>query len=595
MSDIDLMIRFSSATLQFHPQLRGHGAKSRQPSAFRERMHATVVVPTEAGTVLWQSRNMRLGTCSKDSHRLVQNQHSCSSGTGRGAIAMPGNVSWLKASRLCLAHCLSCEHCNHVSLSVERGYCAWYAVCSYDSLHIPSSHTVFSGSVPKSEHAWLARAHSDPPVDAPPKPSQLQVRLDAAMRRRPLRYAQPGARGLHYRDACLQNTDHWVLAVGTSVMRIFFMRLVEEHVSIDKAPTCLPGWRFQSHGVCNSLKLGAPCVIDVRSNSSAGSMRFTFVWAFGWAQRAGLAGYRMFHYDAFNNNGGRRFSDSEAAAGHVLVGRFGAQSAEVLRQILYEASPKVPDLLLAGPDAWNLRDPLGVRASNIASFLDFLLGSHVMASGTACVWLGARQSSGRRRRQGFWQQTLAEFEQEEAQLRNVVAARRFAYLDPAFLPPCEADTEAVRMTLLSISSPGSRSCSVEDCSGYTARNGDRERCQAYGTSPCHFAGDCSGPHVYGRALSHMVHALLRSMCEEVPGDSVPLRVGTHQLPSLQNADAFEQRWKNHRRGQSASLDAVARPGNGSKPRKLALTCACWYKPRLVSRRRAVPLHNRPSP
>ena len=92
-------------------------------------------------------------------------------------------------------------------------------------------------------------------------------------------------------------------------------------------------------------------MIDVRSNSSAGSMRFTFVWAFGWAQRAGLAGYRMSHYDAFNNNGGRQFSDSEAAAGHVLVGRFGAQSAEVLRQILYEASPKVPDLLLAGPDA----------------------------------------------------------------------------------------------------------------------------------------------------------------------------------------------------------------------------------------------------
>lgn len=504
---------------------------------------------------------------------------------GQGAIVLP-NVSWLEASRLCLAHCLSCKHCHYVSLSVERGYCAWYTACKQEELQLPR-YTVFTAHVPKGEHAWLVRSPSNATDDAPPKPSRLQVRLDTAMRHRPLRDEQPGlSRGLHYREACLQQ-NRWVLAIGTSVMRIFFMRLVEEHVVIDKAPQCLPGWRYQSHGVCNSLKRGSPCMIDVRSNSSAGSMRFTFVWSFGWAQRADVAGYRMSHHNPTNKH--RQFLDSERAAGHVLVGRFGAQSAAVLSQLLYEAAPKAPDLLLVGPDAWNLRDPPGVRASNVASFLDFLLGSHIAASSTACVWLGARQSSGLYRRLGSWQQTLVEFEQEEARLRKVVAARSFVYLDPALLPPCEMDNrEAARKPLVRTSSPGSRSCADQDCSGYTNSYGERGNCPLYGRWSCHFAGECAGPHVYGRALSHLLHALLRSVCDVKPS-RVPLGDGSRQPHSLGNADAFEQRWKKRRRelNVNASLDALARPGNGSKPRKLTVTCASRHKPRHISWRGAI--------
>ena len=567
---------------------------------------SSMLVPSEAGALLWQSRNMRFGSCSQDSHLLVRKKPfpkrrrgagklsafaQCIrrvDSPGKGAIALP-NVSWIEASRLCLAHCLSCKHCNYVSLSVERGYCAWHTVCNEEALYLPRQYDVFTAHVPKSEHAWLAR-RPDPVDDAPPKPSRLQVQLDAAMRHRPLRDEQPGARGLHYREACLQKNG-WVLAIGTSVMRIFFMRLVEEHVVMNQARMCLPGWRFQSHGVCNSLKRGSPCVIDVRSNSSAGSMRFTFVWAFGWAQRVGDVGYRMSNHDAIGNKNHKQFSDSEAAAGRVLVGRFGAQSAAILKQLLHEA-PRAPDLLLVGPDAWNLRDPPGLRASNVASFLDYLLGSHLTASGTTCVWLGARQSSGHYRRIGSWQQTLAEFEQEEARLRNVVAARSFVYLDPALLPPCVDHTGSINLylhpELAATSPPGSQSCAVQDCSGYRNRIGELHNCPTYGRNSCHFAGECAGPHVYGRALSHLLHALLRSVCD-VRSNRAPLaEVDPREPPSLENAEVFEQRWKKRRRSLNASLDAVARAGNGSKPRKLAITCAPWYKPRhvFVARRRS---------
>ena len=542
---------------------------------------SSLLVPSEAGALLWQSRNMRYGSCSENSHLLVQKHkrhrragevRTCVrrvGSPGRGAIALP-NVSWLEASRLCLAHCLSCRHCNYVSLSVERGYCAWHTACNEEALYLPRQYDVFTAHVPKSGHAWLAR-RPDPVDDAPPKPSRLQVLLDAAMRHRPLRDEQPGARGLHYREACLQQ-NRWVLAIGTSVMRILFMRLVEEHVVINQAHPCLPGWRFQSHGACNSLKRGAPCVIDVRSNSSAGSMRFTFVWSFGWAQREGDVGYRMYNHDAIQDKNRKQFLDSEAAAGRVLVGRFGAQSAAILKQLIYEA-PRVPDLLLAGPDAWNLRDPPGLRLSNVASFLDFLLGSQLTASGTTCVWLGARQSSAHYRRIGPWQQTLAEFEQEEARLRSVVAARGFAYLDPALLPPC-VDPELAAAT-----PTGSKSCAVHDCADKRLKF--LRNCPAYGRDSCHFAGECAGPHVYGKALSHMLHALLRSVCGVIRSNHAPLANEPRQAPSLENAEVFEQRWKKRRRWLNASFDALARAGNGSKPRKLASTCASRYEPRRV--------------
>ena len=371
---------------------------------------------------------MRYGSCSENSHLLVQKHKRHRREAKSTPVFQAGSPQRRHGAAKCeLAPGLAPLPCALLVLQALQlrvfiggaGTALAHGV-QEEALYLPRQYDVFTAHVPKIGHGWLAR-RPDPVDDAPPKPSRLQVLLDAAMRHRPLRGEQPGDRGLHYREACLQQ-NRWVLAIGTSVMRILFMRLVEEYVVINQAHPCLPGWRFQSHGACNSLKRGAPCVIDVRSNSSAGSMRFTFVWSFGWAQREGDVGYRMYNHDAIQDKNRKQFLDSEAAAGRVLVGRFGAQSAAILKQLIYEA-PRVPDLLLAGPDAWNLRDPPGLRLSNVASFLDFLLGSQLTASGTTCVWLGARQSSAHYRRIGPWQQTLAEFEQEEARLRSVVAAR----------------------------------------------------------------------------------------------------------------------------------------------------------------------------
>ena len=82
--------------------------------------------------------------------------------------------------------------------------------------------------------------------------------------------------------------------------------------------------------------------------------------------------------------------------------------------------------------------------------------------------------------------------------------------------------------------------------------------------------------MYGKALSHSLHALLRSVCD-VRSNRAPLADDPRQPPSLENAEVFEQRWKKRRRWLNASLDALARSGNGSKPRKLAVTCAAQYE------------------
>ena len=306
---------------------------------------------------VWQS-NLRLGACHRNS-AIMRGGGSCDS-TDRGSIATPVNVSWSEVTRACVEHCLACARCNYVSMSAERGYCTWYTECKMTNLWRHGQHDAFTGHVPKQRHLWLA--HSRTAKQSDDAPTRLQERLDLELRRRPLRGALPSDAGLHRSESCLRD-GRWLLAIGTSVTRILFMRLVEEHIGMNAAEhsPCAPGWRYQRHGACDSLKRGAPCVIDVRSNSSSvgvgvsggGGVRFTFVWAYGWAQHADVPAGVLATATSLRATAASNALRSEAVGARRLVGRFAVQTAEALTQLLLE-SPRAPDVLLSGPGAWNL-------------------------------------------------------------------------------------------------------------------------------------------------------------------------------------------------------------------------------------------------
>jgi len=595
---------------------------------------------------VWQA-SLRLGACHHNS-AVLRDRGSCGSAYS-GSIATPVNVSWMEATRACVAHCLACAHCNYVSLSAERGYCAWYTECRLTNLWRHGQHDAFTGLVPK-QHRWLASSPRTKQSDSEAPAARLQELLDRELRRRPLRAALPTAAGLHRSESCLRE-GRWLLAVGTSVTRILFMRLVEEHIGLDDAvrSPCAPGWRFQHHGFCDSLKRGAPCVVDIRSNSSGdgggnsgGEARFTFVWAYGWAQHAEVPVGVLATATSLKATAESNALRSEAFGAQRLVGRFAVQTAEALRQLLREA-PRAPDVLLSGPGAWNLRDPPGVRLATVGAFLDFVLGCLASAGmrrgATTAVWLGAQQTDARWRQHGAWRQSAAELAADEARLQRVAASRGFATVDASLLPPCETATAAAdaaarkraaecelrprpmphpaaaniaaRAAAAAAAAAGAAAerkparcvrrgerrttlCSEEDC---TDRARDHlPRCAAYGARACDFTGGCAGPHVFGAALSHVAHALLRGVCAAMGRVTHGRGRDTHRpvqppppdAPSLADG-AFEARWRRamQRQQRNVSFDArapprsAARGGGGgagagaraARRRPLALVCA----------------------
>ena len=114
----------------------------------------------------------------------------------------------------------------------------------------------------------------------------------------------------------------WILAVGDSVLRIFFANLLERLSGRHPAQLalCFPDWRVHRHGQCNPNAANMPCVLDLRTATGA---RLTFVWSFGDGNWKSLRSGRA------------------------------ATAALALQTILADAAPRTPDLLLTSSGAWH--------------------------------------------------------------------------------------------------------------------------------------------------------------------------------------------------------------------------------------------------
>ena len=100
---------------------------------------------SDAAVRIWLS-GVRIGACSARSTAADIIGASCAE-KSVGAIRTPSNASWLIATQSCLQHCLSCNRCNYVSISLDRAYCAWYEHCSLDELHLHGAHAAYTGQI----------------------------------------------------------------------------------------------------------------------------------------------------------------------------------------------------------------------------------------------------------------------------------------------------------------------------------------------------------------------------------------------------------------------------------------------------------------
>ena len=470
----------------------------------------------DSGSRVWQS-TLQLGSCSHHSafdRTLLQ--ADCAR-DARGTIRVRNNLTWMEASSDCLSHCFGCRHCNYVSLSMDRGSCMWHQECVAlqhgGDLHQHGAHRAFSARVPKRFYSrWLNGTSLVGYEDSLTATARVQAHLDQLLTRM-------SSSGPTHGD-CLHR--RWLLAVGDSVLRVAFARLVEALVWLPTVvPGCFPGWRYLHHGSCDSLNFRDPCMIDVHTEHGT---RLTFLWSFGHAHRHGNAAF--------------------------LSGRFANKTAHALRGILADAYPRTPDVLLAGAGAWQAFDPPGFRAARVAASLDWLLSS--LAGGraaTACVYVGLR----------FERDVpqMARLASDEQSIRHVASSRGCVYVDTAAacdLGPsdhtekakeagkaeeAEEAEEAEKADEQAALSPSpkakpafvlssarlghapswqqqqpaaNRSCAEEHCSDRRLDPPAGIRCTPYGSSACVFNG-CKRGHVYGSALSRLIGAMLRSTCD----------------------------------------------------------------------------------
>ena len=112
----------------------------------------------------------------------------------------------------------------------------------------------------------------------------------------------------------------WLLAVGSSPLRIVFSALAELLLTKServKVHGCFPSWRFLHQGACMAQRLPAPCVLDM---SVAGGGRLSFVWSFGFT--------------------------TVKAGRSQLAGRHHNLIDTAVRRLLEDAAPRTPDLLV---------------------------------------------------------------------------------------------------------------------------------------------------------------------------------------------------------------------------------------------------------
>ena len=190
----------------------------------RVRLPPTIpdsVILSDAAVRLWQS-SLRLGSCSH--HNALDRsllQADCKHAS-IGSTRVRNNMTWKEASYDCLTYCFGCRNCNFVSLSIERGYCAWHQECATldNILHQHGAHRAFSAKVLRGDHGWLSSASSY--EDSFTAAARFQAWLDRALLKKPSQMVMESPAS----GACLKR--RWLLAVGDSVLRVVFARIVEE-------------------------------------------------------------------------------------------------------------------------------------------------------------------------------------------------------------------------------------------------------------------------------------------------------------------------------------------------------------------------------
>eukprot|EP00310_Coccolithus_braarudii_P018271 CAMPEP_0183345046 /NCGR_PEP_ID=MMETSP0164_2-20130417/10578_1 /TAXON_ID=221442 /ORGANISM="Coccolithus pelagicus ssp braarudi, Strain PLY182g" /LENGTH=138 /DNA_ID=CAMNT_0025516141 /DNA_START=112 /DNA_END=524 /DNA_ORIENTATION=- len=97
-------------------------------------------------------------------------------------------------------------------------------------------------------------------------------------------------------QSCHSGRDMWILAVGSSAMRILSSALVsvmrgDATGSGSSWPTpppaCMPTWTWMWPTICRAESRSLPCVVDVVVSSRA--LRLTYIWSKGEADAPFLA------------------------------------------------------------------------------------------------------------------------------------------------------------------------------------------------------------------------------------------------------------------------------------------------------------------
>ena len=292
-------------------------------------------------------------------------------------------------------------------------------------------------------------------------------------------------------SACLR--ARWVLAIGDSVTRLAFGNLVERLTGMPPLSLpgghCMPTWRFLDQGVCNANAMHVPCVVDLRTPSGG---RLTYVWAFGTGQYT---------------------NDNQAMLGDFSTWRRGRLAAAAVRELLRDARPREPDLMLASSGAWTAGLSMEQRSRTATAFLDAL---HELLPTSRCVFLGLPQLN------------AAQF---NAALRPIASSRGCLFVNGS-VPCLSLHAQGGLIPRHTLKLPGAHNkcamrynttssvcCNEVHCKGRQ----DPQQCHAHpATDPCFSASMCDGPHALGLPLAHQMDALLQGACQLALGTEGPV-------------------------------------------------------------------------
>lgn len=316
----------------------------------------------------------------------------------------------------------------------------------------------------------------------------------------------------------------WVLAVGSSPLRILYSALVERLMGpeVQAPPACMPTWRFLHAGPCmthGASRFPHQCIVDVIDQRA--QWRLTFVWSFGLLNNA---------------------------------------TAHALDLLLRTAAGRTPDILIVEAGAWSWGRNVQRRSAQSAEFLDSLLArlpAITVGSSLArqqlhrslCIWVGTPWGryedgvidaggsvAGRPR------STLAVPAYNEA-MRPRVVERRCLMLDAYRV--CERlaanrSLHDARCPTLAGQLPTSgnghrrRCCASSMCTGKCFSAEER-----WGPFACYFPRPCEAYHAFGEAAQHVLGALASAVCtdNEAKGRGAGSLHGIGQRSSL--ADTTE--------------------------------------------------------